>query len=170
MKNILETKTYGKIITILSIILIALIIFSAGIFVGYYKATFSHDLDDVYRQGFNSPNSPFEPFMQGSDDVNPHGIVGQIVSTNLPLSIMIKGGKNAEQIVTLAPETTVRIFHTLATTSDIRVGEQAIVIGTPNDKGEIQASFIRIIPPPPNGASTMMRDAGGTSTDINNTN
>ena len=149
MKNILETKTYGKIIVAISVILIALIIFSAGIFVGYYKATFSHDLDDVYRQGFNSPGSPFAPFMHSSDDVNPHGIVGQIVGINLPFSIMVKGDKNAEQIVTILPETTVRIFHSLATTSDIKVGDQAIVIGTPNDQGEIQASFIRIIPPSP---------------------
>jgi len=149
MKNILETKTYGKIIVVLSIILIALIIFSAGIFVGYYKATFSHDLDDVYKQGFNSPESPFAPFMHGADDINSHGVVGQIVSINLPDSIMIKGAQSAEQIVTLSPETSVRIFHAMATTSDIKVGDQAIVIGTPNDKGEIQASFIRIIPPPP---------------------
>ena len=96
MKNILETKTYGKIIAILSIILIALIIFAAGIFVGYYKATFSHDLDDVYRQGFNNPESPFAPFMHGPDDINSHGVVGQIVSINLPNSIMIKGIQSAE--------------------------------------------------------------------------
>ena len=149
MKNILDTKTYGKIILALFIILVALIIFSAGIFIGYYKATFSHDLDDTYRQGFNSPNSPFAPFMHDSDNVNSHGIVGQIVGTNLPVSIMIKGDNNAEQIITLVPKTTIRIFHTLATTSDIRVGDQAIVIGEPNGQGEIQASFIRIIPPPP---------------------
>jgi len=148
MKNILDTKTYGKIIAALSVILVALIIFSAGIFVGYYKATFSHDLDDTYRQGFNSPDSPFEPFMHNPDSVNAHGIVGQIIGTNLPVSIMIKGEKNAEQIVTLLPNTTVRMFHTLATTSDIKIGDQAIVIGEPNGQGEIQASFIRIIPPP----------------------
>jgi len=154
MNNPFETKTYGKIIAGLAVLVIALIIFSAGIFVGYTKATFSKDMDDVYRQGFTDPGSPFAPFMHYSDDISSHGIVGQIVSTNLPTSIMIKGGQNAEQIVALSPETTVRIFHTLATTSDIKTGDQAIVIGTPNEQGEIEASFIRIIPPPPNATDT----------------
>ena len=62
---------------------------------------------------------------------------------------MIKGQNSAEQIVIISSSTTLRLMRGMATTSDIKIGDFATAIGEPNDKGEIQASFIRIIPPPP---------------------
>jgi len=135
-----------KIILSLALILIALIIFSAGIFVGYHKASFGRDWDNSYRQGPGNPNSPFAPFMRNDDNMNPHGAIGQIVSIKLPL-MMIKGPNTAEQIVIIGSSTTLRMMRGTASTSDIKVGDFVTAIGEPNDRGEIQASFIRIIPP-----------------------
>jgi hypothetical protein len=149
MKNFFEKKSYTKLLSILAVLLIAWIVFSAGMFVGYHKAAFSLDRDDLYRKGFGSPDSPFAPFMHGSDDVNPHGAMGQIVSVNFPL-LMIKSPGNAEQIIILSSSTTIRLLHGMASTSDIKAGQYAITVGEPNDKGEVQASFIRIIPAPQN--------------------
>ena len=132
---------------ILPTMIIAWIIFAAGIFIGYHKANFTNDTDDSYRKGFANSNSPFAPFIHSNDEVNPHGTIGQIVSIHLP-SIMIKGSDSSELIVNLSTTTTVRLLRGMASTSDIKVGDFAITIGEPNSGGGIDASFIRIVPPP----------------------
>jgi len=153
MKNFFETKTYTKILILLGTLLIIWIIFAAGILVGYHEATFSYNWNANYQQGMGTPDSPFAPFMHDADDVNPHGSIGQIVSIRLPI-LMIKGQDTAEQMVVIGSSTVIRLFHEIASSSAIKAGQYAIAIGEPNDKGQIQASFIRIVPPPPNVATT----------------
>jgi len=149
MKKLFENKSFATTLKVLVALLIGWVLFAAGIFVGYHKAAYSLDRDDIYKNGLNGTNSPFAPFMHGSDDANPHGAMGQIISVNFPL-LMIKGPESAEQVVIISSSTTIRLLHGMASTSDIKAGQFAISIGEPNDKGEIQASFIRIIPAPQN--------------------
>ena len=160
MNTFFETKLFTKMLVLLGVLLVAWVIFAAGIFVGYHKASFSKDWDDSYRQGMMNPNSPLAPFINNDDEVNPHGAIGEIVSVNFP-EIMIKRPQNAEQIVIISSSTTIRMIHGMASTSEISAGQFAVAIGEPNNKGEIQASFIRILPPLPNGTTTIII---GTST------
>ncbi len=37
--------------------------------------------------------------------------------------------------------------------SDLKVDDSIMVIGSPNDKSEIEARLIRVLPPPPAGAN-----------------
>ncbi len=156
-KKLFEGKSYGRLLLTLAILLIAWIIFAAGIFVGYHKATFSRDWDDMHQNGMLDGNSALAPFMHNSDDVNPHGAMGEIVSSHFPV-IMIKGPQNAEQVVVISSTTMIRLLHGMASTSAIQTGQFAIVVGEPDSKGEIQASFIRIVPPPPGviGTTTLI--------------
>jgi hypothetical protein len=147
MKNLFEKKPFVQLLSVLSILLVAWIIFAAGMLIGYHKASFSKDRDEAYRTSLGSPNSPFAPLMRDADDADPHGAMGQIVSVDLPL-IMIKGPSSAEQVVILSSSTMIRLLRGTASTSDLKSGEYAIAIGAPNSTGEIQASFVRIIPAP----------------------
>ena len=148
IKKIFETKTYTHILTIVAIFLIAWVIFATGIFIGYHKATFSRDWDDTYHEGMMNPNSPLAPFTYNTDGANPHGTMGEIISIHMPV-IMIKGSNNAEQVVIISSSTIIRLLHNIASTSAIQSGQFGVVIGEPDNRGEIQASFIRIVPPPP---------------------
>jgi hypothetical protein len=96
----------------------------------------------------NDPRSLLAPFMQRGDEINPHGAVGEIVSKNLP-KIMVKGPNRAEEIVNINSDTSIRKFRNVASTNDLAIGEQVIVIGEPNSVGEIDAVMIRIMPLPP---------------------
>lgn len=156
IKTFFQTNSVSKIIGGLGILLVVLIIFQAGVFVGYHKGTFSSNWNNNYMmRGANDPRSFFAPFMHNGDNINPHGAVGEIVSTNFPL-VMIKGPNRAEEVIIIGSNTTIRNFRQTASTSDLIVGKQVVVIGEPNDKGQIQAELVRIMPNPPSGFPPMM--------------
>jgi hypothetical protein len=152
-KPTFPSNSISKLVIALLIILIILVVFQAGFMVGYHKGVFSSNLDRNYMRGPNDPRSFFEPFMHEGDDVNPHGAVGEIVSMNLPV-IMIKGPRMAEEVILVNSNTTVRNFRQTASTSDLSIGKSVIVIGEPNERGEIEASLVRIIPAPPFSLAT----------------
>ncbi len=145
IKKFLQSRGFTRILYALGILLIVLVIFQAGMFTGYRRAMFLAQMDSNYRRDLHDPRSLFAPFMHGPDEANSHGAVGEIVSVNLPL-VMVKGGSTAEEIVMINPGTTIRRFHDTATTSDLRAGEQVVVVGNPDSDGRIQAQFVRILP------------------------
>lgn len=153
MKDYFQSHTISKIIAVLAGLLLILLIFQAGVLVGYRRGQFASNWTAAYGPGMmGEPRSIFAPFMHDGDDVNPHSSIGEVVSVKLP-SIMIKGANSAEQIVTVSPTTTIRYMHTNASTSDLVPGSQVLVIGEPEDNGSIDAVLIRIMPMPPRGQS-----------------
>jgi len=43
----------------------------------------------------------------------------------------------------------IRRFRDDIDISKVQMDEIAVVLGSPNDNGEIEASFVRLMPPPP---------------------
>lgn len=111
-------KNPKKIIIGLVIIVAALLIFRAGIFVGYHRAMFG-------------PAG--------------HGAGGRVISINLP-SFVLADRDRIEKNILIASSTLIQRFHQSASSSDIKVGDFVIVLGTPNTDGEILAKFIRLLP------------------------
>lgn len=136
-----------KIIIIVGIILVALLIFQAGTYVGFRRGVFASNWGSAYQHRFDDPHSIFAPFMSDPDDMNPHGVVGKIISVHLP-TMMIKGKASTERIVILSTTTTIRLMHGQASTSDLVAGSQVIVTGNPGSQGQIDADFIRILSQP----------------------
>jgi hypothetical protein len=147
----LQSEGYTRLLTALGFLLAALVIFGAGIFVGYSKAEFSYHWSNNYYRDFGGPESPFG--LPGSDDgaPNSYGAFGTVVGVNLPL-FAVKGPNEAEKVVIISPQTTIHLLRDPATTTDIHPGESVIVIGEPDDQGQIEASFVRILPLPPSSA------------------
>ena len=131
-------------------VLFALVIFWAGMAVGYRKAMFSFHWHSNYAQQFAADRSPLGLPNDGDADnmPNPHGAFGVIVSVQLP-AIIIKGPAEAEKTVVVTDKTVVRSFHDQVASSTLAAGQGVVVIGDPDDQGRIVASFIRILPPPP---------------------
>jgi hypothetical protein len=146
-KKICLSVAIPKIIIVLAVLLVFLLVFQAGFAVGFRKAAFSFNWDKNYMTGgFDDPRSFMAPFMRDIDDVNPHGAVGEIISIRLP-SILVKRSSGAEEVINIGPMTSIRNLRLVASTSDLALHKQVIVIGEANDSGQIDASLIRILPP-----------------------
>ena len=100
------------------------------------------------------PRSIFAPFGRDMDDMNPHGAIGEIISVHLP-QIMVKGASGNEEIVLLSATTSIRNMRAAATPRDLRVGQQIVTVGAPDEQGQLHAIFIRIMPTPPISTSTI---------------
>jgi hypothetical protein len=151
INKFLQSEKYSKLITTLGILLAVLVIFGAGVFVGYRKADFSYRWSDNYYRDFGGPHSPFAPTGTSDADDNaptPHGAFGTVIGVNLP-NFAVKGPNEAEKVIVIGPQTVIRSMHNLGTTTDIKMGQSVIIIGEPDDQGQINASFVRIMPPPP---------------------
>jgi len=92
------------------------------------------------------------PFMHDEDNLNSRGAVGQIFSVTLP-KLIVHGTNQAEQAVMVSSSTLVRFLRSPATINDIKVGDDIVVVGYPDNAGNIIATFIRIVPSPSSSSS-----------------
>ena len=162
IKKVFGESQVKKVICILGYILVALIIFQAGMFVGLKRAGFAFRTGEQYfRQMNGRPNDQFMGMNRG-DFGNSHGAIGKIISINLP-TIIISDIDNTEKTITLSTSTDIKKFKDSIKAEDLKVNDLVTVIGNPNDKAEIEAKLIRIMPDPtdmpigPMGTGTPIR-------------
>ena len=142
--KISESKNFRTIITIVVALVVALFIFQAGVFVGYRKAIFTSELGDNYYRAF----APNNQGMMGGDNIpGGHGAVGKVVKISLP-TFIIEGPDNIEKQVLLTDDTIIRHFKNTISQNDIKVGDYVVVIGSPDQNGQVEAKLIRLLPPP----------------------
>lgn len=147
-KNIHESKTIRGIIIGIGIAIIILLIFSAGISVGEHRARFAGHFGDNFEKNFMGPRGDL---MKKTKDqffrMQPggHGAIGKIISIKLP-QIIISGPDNLEKTVLINASTTIRKFQENIQSSDLKNDDFIVIIGNPNDQGQIEAKLIRIMP------------------------
>ncbi len=139
IQSFLNSPKYARARMWILGVLGALVIFQAGMAVGYHKARFME---------FGGPRGdmrfPRNFFDEGKSS---HGARGTIVSINLP-TLVVAGFMNDERVVTVSGKTMVRTYDGVASTSDLRVGDSVTVLGKPNDNAQIDAVFIRVMQNP----------------------
>lgn len=154
MKDITQSQTFRGIILGLGGGLILLLVFQAGVFVGYKKASFSYQVGEQYFTRAFGPE--MRGGMQGvlpTDNLfEAHGVVGKVLSISLP-TLMVSGPDTTERVIRTDESTVVRQLRETISVKDITKGSVITVIGTPNTAGEIEAKLIRILPPLPEGQS-----------------
>ena len=160
MKELLTSKKYTPIIYTIGLLFVALIIFFAGIFVGYHKAQFSAQFGDRYYSAFGKHmNSPIT--MMGSPDtddlVSGHGAAGKVISVNFP-NILVSDAAGVEKSILVNNETIIRSARESIASTSVHINDFIVVIGTPNSRGQIDARLIRIMP------TNMMSSTTSTST------
>jgi len=149
MKEFLKSKTFVGIASGLGALFVALLVFQAGIIVGSHKAQYSYGLGDNFFRGFGREKSPMmggDPVMRG-DFVGAHGTVGKIVKIDSS-KIIVADRENVEKTIITNQNTIIRESRDDIELSDLSVGDTIIVLGTPNDTGDVVASLIRIMPDP----------------------
>ena len=80
---------------------------------------------------------------------DPNGISGKILSitsdTASTTTLVIADTQNPEEKVLIDSNTIIRDHENTVDASSLSVGSSVVVIGTPNNQGEIEANLIRII-------------------------
>src|SRR3989344_5629856 len=144
LKNIHQSKTMRGILMGLAIAVVLLAVFQAGQVIGYHKARFAGSFGNNFERNFLGSRSGGIKMNFNGGIPSGHGAAGEIISVNLP-QIIVSGPDKLEKTVLLGTSTLIRRFQGDIKGSDLRTGEFVVVLGNPNDAGQIEAKLIRIM-------------------------
>jgi len=129
-------------------------VFIGGVALGLRKARFSNDWSDNYQRNFVGPRGGPLGVMRGwggYDFMDAHGTAGTIIKIVAGASadqaiLTIKDANNTEKSVVANVQTTIQQFRQTIKLTDLKDGVNVVVIGEPDNQGQIEAKFIRLLP------------------------
>jgi hypothetical protein len=128
---------------------IVMTIFVTGVLVGQEKARYSFAWVENYQKNFAGP-VPMQEIsgtMQSNQVISGHGIFGQVLKVDGE-TLVVKGQDNMEKTVNVSDDTPIVKNRSKAKHSELKVGSNVVIIGEPDDDGQVEAKFIRILPKP----------------------
>ncbi|KKS99545.1 MAG: hypothetical protein UV75_C0003G0021 [Candidatus Giovannonibacteria bacterium GW2011_GWA1_43_15] len=145
--NFLKQKN-SKIIAIsIGALILFLLVFKAGVFVGYKKASFSYKWGENYHRNFAGPREGFFGDLKrgfgDKDFIDAHGIFGTIIKIDGNI-ILIKGKDNVETAVLVSDTTVIRRGRETIKPADLKTDNHIVIIGSPTEQGQIDAKLIRL--------------------------
>ena len=145
--NFLKQKN-SKIIAIsIGALILFLLCFKAGVFVGYKKASFSYKWGENYHRNFAGPREGFFGDLKrgfgDKDFIDAHGIFGTIIKIDGNI-ILIKGKDNVETAVLVSDTTVIRRGRETIKPADLKTDNHIVIIGSPTEQGQIDAKLIRL--------------------------
>ncbi len=152
LKEIIKSRLYIVIILSLATIVVLVLTFGVGMYAGFHKARFSYQWGENYHKNFGGPRGGFFRDFGGKDLIDANGIAGQVIKVD-GQTLVIKGRDNVEKIILVKEDTVIRRFTETIKLGDLKVDDNIVAIGEPNDQGQIEAKFIRTMPfiPPMRG-------------------
>lgn len=143
MRKFFESKFLFKILCGIGIVLIALLIFYAGINVGFHKAEFGRAWGENYERNFGF--GPDHSLLGKDNFPNANGAIGKIIKIELP-TIIVEDKDSAEKVILIDSNTNIEKMTAQITMNDLKVDDFVVVIGAPNTQGQVEAKFIRVMP------------------------
>ncbi len=143
MRTLFTSRVFALVTWIVAGCVVLLLVFKLGMVVGIHKAGFSYRWSENYHRNFGGPRTGFfhdfsdKGFMQGN------GTFGQIVKID-GQNLVVKGLDNMEKSVLINDDTSILHARDRLKLSDLKVNDQVVIIGSPNDAGQIVAQFIRL--------------------------
>ncbi len=132
-------------------LIVLLLVFLLGAYIGEKKAEFGYQWGQNYGRFFGEPRVGFFNNATGSSMQGPQGPMGMNAFGNGGVvlkvdgsTMAIKGNDNIEKVVAIDAQTLIREGNTAVSLSDVEPGDQVVVIGSPNNSGQIIARFIRV--------------------------
>ncbi len=151
IQNFFQSKYFKWVLVSIGALILLLLVFQAGVFVGFRKAGFSFKWGDNYHRAFGGPRNGFLRDFEGRDFISGHGTAGTIAKIDAN-SFVIKDQSGVEKIVNFDSSTSIKKGNVDVSFKDIKVDDRVVVIGTPKDDGSIEAKIIRVfdgaLPPP----------------------
>lgn len=166
-----QSKSFMAVIWTIVAIIVFLLVFMAGMYVGFKKASFSYQWGENYHRNFAGPKQGFGGGLGqefgGKDFIDSHGTLGQIIKIDNS-ALVVKGIDDVEKIILVDGKTVINRFRDNIKLSDLKVDEKVVIIGDPNTSGQIEAKLIRVLPNqpplPPGNADIMPSFGNVTST------
>ncbi len=127
---------------------VVVLIFGAGMFVGGMKAKFSYRWAESYHKNFAGPPSGFfgdwrKPSFPAGDFIESHGAFGEIIQID-DAGLVVKGRGDVEKVIITTKDTTIQKGRETIKKEELKVDDQIVIIGSPNEEGQIEAKLIRV--------------------------
>lgn len=137
----MSSKGFHFVLWALGGVVILLLVFGAGVAVGYRSGLFSSRFGENYYHNFfgGGPGG----VMGMPTPMNQHGTIGSVISVGSS-TIATKDPGGNEQSIVINEDTVIREGNETLTIAGIQDGDQVAVIGEPNDTGQIAARLIRV--------------------------
>lgn len=146
-----QSKSFKTTVVCIAGIAVLFAVFSVGVFVGARRAEFSYRWAEAYHRNFAGPQEGFLGEAKGKEFVSSNGAFGIIAGINdsqapdfKAITMEDRGG--AEKIILAGPKTAINFQRKNLTISDLKIGDSIIVVGQPNQDGQVEAGIIRIMP------------------------
>ena len=149
IKEYIKSESFRGVLIGVVVVIVALVIFQAGMVIGGRKTSFACRFGENFERNFrDSRGGNFfrMPGGPGGNIPSGHGAVGKIVSIALP-NVVVADPDNLEKTLILGEKTLIRQFQKELKPSDLKVGDNIVTLGTPNENGQIEAQLIRLLPP-----------------------
>ncbi|MDP2736899.1 MAG: hypothetical protein Q8O59_03955 [bacterium] len=145
-KEIFKPAHFNKLLIVLAVMVVLVFVFSLGVFVGHEKGRFSRNWGEHYygnvmgqgKRGFGMMDFNRSGF-------NAHSGLGQIIKIENN-SLIIKDQDNIEKTILITDKTAIIRDRQNIGLADLSVDDKIIVIGQPNDRGQIEPTLIRVLP------------------------
>jgi len=145
-ENIVSSKKVRLTVGVIGALILALLIFHAGVVFGSHRDSFGGPPRPDMGRGFRPPFFPNGFELPRGFIPNNHGAVGAITAITLPtLTMETREGTN--KTIFVGTSTMIRNGDD-SKTATLSVGNQIIVLGDTNSEGRINAKLIRILPAP----------------------
>lgn len=145
----LKPTRLNKLVIILAAAVVLVFVFSAGVLVGHEKGRFSRNWGENYYRNIMGPGGRARGMMDfGRPEFNAHSGFGQIIKIE-GNNIIVKGPDNVEKTIALDDQTAIQKFNQSLKITDLKVDDYIVVIGRPNNQGQVEARLIRVMSAPP---------------------
>ncbi len=152
LNKFFQSNTVKGAILGIGAVIILLLVFKTGMIVGTKKADFSCRWSDNYHRNFGGPRGGFMPGLGDRDFLEANGTFGQVIKIE-GSNLVIKGSKDIEKVVIVDNNTVIKLFSDTIKLTDLKIDDNIVVIGEPNQQGQIVAKLIRVMPKPQAGAA-----------------
>src|SRR5579859_4727773 len=126
IKKIFESKVSFRILCAIGIAIVTLLVFAAGVIVGFSRATYEHAWEENYERNFGMRSG--HPILENFP--NAHGAIGKIISISLP-TIIVEDRDNTEKVVVINDDTQIQEMTGSLSSKDLKVDDFVVVIGSP---------------------------------------
>jgi hypothetical protein len=140
-------KNVRAVIIGIGVVIMVLGILRIGISIGEHRARFASQFGDNFERNFRGPRSGMMGGYFNNMMPNGNGAIGEIISLNLP-QLVVNGSDNLEKTIIVSTSTVIRQFQGNIQSSDLKTGDFVVVIGNPNNNGQVEAKLIRVMPNP----------------------
>jgi len=154
INKFLQSKNFKIAIACVAVFVALFLVFGLGVYVGIKKADFSFKWAEQYHNNFAGPAGGFLQDLgrAGNQFMESNGVVGKIIQIG-GSSITVQGRNDTERIVAITDRTTIKYQNNRIGIENLKIGDEVVIIGSPNQSGQIDAMLIRVMPPAPSANS-----------------